>query len=224
MSQYPFEAVIFDCDGVLVDTERLANRVWKRMLAGLDLHLDDQELHFHFTGHTTAANLVTASKLLGAPLPDGFHDNLRQGFLEEVSQGMPMIPYIQEALDALTLPKATATNAMRRELMYKLEQTGLNQYFHHYVCVEDVERPKPAPDIYLYTAELLGVPASMCAVVEDSPAGIKAATAAGMTVFAYSADMIAEHQIAAGAAATFDDMRELNRLIQSFSAVRAGSH
>ncbi len=219
MSQYPFEAVIFDCDGVLVDTERLANRVWKRMLAGLGLHLEEQELHFHFTGNTTAANLTTASELIGTPLPDGFHDNLRQGFWEEVSQGMPMIPYIEEALDALSLPKATATNAVRREMIYKLEQTGLNRYFHHCVCVEDVKHPKPAPDIYLHTANLLGVPASMCAVVEDSPAGIKAATSAGMTVFAYSADMIAEEQLAAGATATFDDMRELNKLLQEFVRV-----
>ncbi|WP_020407923.1 HAD family hydrolase [Hahella ganghwensis] len=218
MSQYPFEAVIFDCDGVLVDTERMANRVWKRMLAELDLHLDDRQLHAHFTGHTTELNLTTASRLLGAPLPEGFHGRLRQGFLDEVlSTGLPLIPHIEFALTSLKLPKAMATNALRQDMHFKLEKSGLRQFFTHCSCVEDVERPKPAPDIYLHTADILKIPASQCAVVEDSPAGIEAARAAGMTVFAYSADMIAEEQQSAGAVATFDDMRELNQLLKSYS-------
>ncbi len=218
MAQPLFDAMIFDCDGVLIDTERLTNRIWQRKLAELGLHLENHELHHHFTGHTTAANLTRAVELLGKPLPDNFHQEMRDDFWEEVNRDLPLIPYVIDVLDTLTqirkLPLAMATNAAREDMEFKLERTGIGRYFRHTVCVEDVNHPKPAPDIYLFAANKLRVTPNRCAVIEDSPAGIKAATEAGMRVFAYSADMVAEKQLAAGAIATFDDMRELMPLLQ----------
>ena len=215
MAQPVFEAIIFDCDGVLVDTERLTNRIWQRKLGSLGLHLQDHELHHHFTGHTTEANLLRASELLGGPLPDDFHPAMRDEFWEEINRDLPLIPHVIELLEALlpVVPMAMATNAARQDMAFKLERTGMDRYFSHTVCVDDVSRPKPAPDIYLFAADKLQIEPARCAVIEDSPAGIQAAVEAGMQVFAYSADMIAEKQKAAGALLTFDDMRQLLPLL-----------
>ncbi|ABC27723.1 predicted phosphatase/phosphohexomutase [Hahella chejuensis KCTC 2396] len=213
MQKYMYDAVIFDCDGVLVDTERLTNEVFMSLLAEQGLHLTHMEMHTHFTGQTTEVNLVTAATLLGRALPEDTHHRLRAGFWEAMHTGLTTVPFVEETLQAIRLPKAMATNALREDMDFKLSQTGLHAYFDHCFCVEDVENPKPAPDIYLRAASALGAAPERCVVVEDSTAGITAAVAAGMTVYAYSADMDAEKQKAAGAALCFHDMRELVHLL-----------
>ncbi len=213
MASYPYQAVIFDCDGVLVDTEKLSNQAWQENLAPQGLHLSHQELHHHFTGYTTEANMEKAEELLGRPLPEGFLSKVRDHFWRHVNQHLPLIPGVEQALEAIPVPKATATNAHRRELDLKLNKSKLGRFFLHSVCVDEVQKPKPAPEIYLRAASLLKVEPSACAVVEDSPAGIQAAAAAGMRVYGFCRDMEAEKQVRAGAHFTFDDMRELPALL-----------
>ena len=208
-----FDAIIFDCDGVLVDTETLANMTWQDKLAEHGLFLSLQELHHYFTGYTTELNLAKATELLGRPLPTDFIDQIRELFWQKISLDLPLIPYVEDALNQIQLPKATATNAKREELNFKLERSGLDRFFSHRLCVEDVSNPKPAPDIYQLAATKLGSSPQNCAVVEDSIAGIKAGVAAGMTVFGYCKDTPHDKQKEAGAFKCFDDMRELPDLI-----------
>ncbi len=213
MQRKPFQAVIFDCDGVLVDTEAISHWSWQQALRGEGLECSLADLHTHFTGYTAEINLRLAETWCGRPLPADFTSRVRSLFWQRIRDHLPLIPGIEAVLAGLTLPLASATNAQRYELDFKLQRTGLGRYFRHTVCVDDVALPKPAPDLYLLAAQRLGVDPRRCAVVEDSPAGIQAGVAAGMTVFGFCRDMDEARQREFGAHACFADMGELLPLL-----------
>lgn len=214
MTRPSFQAVIFDCDGVLVDTEMMSHWSWQQSLRAEGLERPLADFHAHFTGYTAEVNLALAEAWLGRPLPRDFPDRVRALFRQRIQEDLPVIPGVEAVLAALDLPLATATNAQRAELDFKLQKTGLGRFFRHTVCVEDVANPKPAPDLYLLAAERLGVDPRHCAVIEDSPAGIRAGVAAGMTVFGFARDMDPDRQREAGATRSFDDMRDLATLLR----------
>ncbi|MCE2030543.1 HAD family hydrolase [Sessilibacter corallicola] len=208
-----FDAVIFDCDGVLVDTEHMINKLWQTMLSEIGLVLTDEEMMSYFSGKSLPDNITKAVELLGHPLPDHFRNDMAVRGQQLMATELERVPFIEETLLRINLPKAVGTNSFSESLDFKLHKADLTKHFQAYICIDHVEAPKPAPDIYLLAAETLGVNPEKCAVIEDSPIGIRAGVAAGMTVFAYAATMNEEEQKQAGASVCFTDMRELPGLL-----------
>lgn len=208
-----YKAIIFDCDGVIVDTESVSNAIFKTMLSECGLELDDDTLHSQFTGFTNKQNLVHAEKLLGKPLPKNFDADYRQRFYDAMEQDLQPIDGVLSLLSKITVPIAMATNARREEMDYKLHKIQLADRFSTRFCVEDVEHGKPAPDLYLKAAAALVIDPKDCLVIEDSVAGITAGRAAGMRVLAFSETLDAGMQLAAGATECFKTMKELEGLL-----------
>ncbi|SBS33499.1 6-phosphogluconate phosphatase [Marinomonas aquimarina] len=211
--RFQYQAILFDCDGVIVDTETLSSEILMRMLAEQGLYLDESTLHRHFTGFTNKENLARAESMLGRPLPDDFSAQFHATFQQAIKSSLEPIAGVPELLAAISCPIAMATNAQREELELKLELINLTETFATRFAVNDVAQGKPAPDLYLKAADALKVAPEHCIVIEDSLAGIKAGVAAGATVLAFSAVLPAQAQLEAGATATFKSMSELMLLL-----------
>ncbi|BFM48543.1 HAD family phosphatase [Marinomonas sp. THO17] len=210
---YSYKAVLFDCDGVIVDTENLSNNLLRAMLKEQGLVLDDQTLHDQFTGFTNQENLRNAEAMLGKALPANFDQDYRKKFQALMDETLEPIQGVPELLNKIQVPIAMATNARRQEMNFKLNKIDLAERFKIRFCVEDVDHGKPAPDLYLKAAAAVGVAPKDCIVVEDSVAGIRAGCAAGMRVFAFSETVPADLQLAAGATEVFDTMQQLEALL-----------
>lgn len=210
---HSYKAILFDCDGVIVDTENLSNDLLRTMLKKLGLELDDQTLHDKFTGFTNQENLQNAEAMLGKALPDDFDSIYRQKFQALMEEELAPITGVVELLNKITVPIAMATNARRQEMNYKLNKIQLAERFSTRFCVEDVAKGKPSPELYLTAAQALSTEPKDCIVIEDSVAGIRAGRAAGMRVFAFSESVPAELQLAAGATEVFNSMKELEGLL-----------
>ncbi|AQW29951.1 HAD family hydrolase [Ralstonia syzygii subsp. celebesensis] len=215
-----FDAILFDCDGVLVDSEPLVNRLIWQMLneLGIDISLEDSTKRF--LGKAIREELDAIAAMRGAPLPPNwlstFHAR-RNALLEAEVEAVPHVADAIEALSALGLPMAVASGADRMKVELQLNRTGLIRRFQptdaRIFSATEVERSKPAPDVYLLAARRLGVAPSRCVVIEDSPTGVTAGHTAGMTVLAYAGRNAPGPLIAAGAARTFTDMRHLPALL-----------
>ena len=210
---YSYDAVLFDCDGVIVDTESLSSSILKHQLSEVGLDVDDHTMHTRFAGFTTAQNIKLAEEMLGHPVPNDFLDNYRTAFNNSIRAHLEPITGVRELLAKIQKPIAMATNAKRQEMNLKLELIGLTDTFATRFSVDDVAEGKPAPDLYLKAAQALKVAPRHCIVIEDSVAGIRAGVAAGATVLAFSAVINREAQLEAGASATFHSMKELEKLL-----------
>jgi HAD superfamily hydrolase (TIGR01509 family) len=205
---HPFELVIFDCDGVLVDSERLAVRTEAKILAGLGWPLTERDIVERFVGRSAAHMQQEIEQHLGRSIDwDGeFESRYRQVFDRE----LVAVPGVIEALDRITTPICVASSGSHDKMRFTLGLTGLFDRFEGRIfSVGEVANGKPAPDIFLYAAERLGVPPDRCAVVEDSISGVRAGLAAGMTVFAFAGGVTGAEDLAIDGAVVFDDMRNL---------------
>lgn len=210
---FSYEAILFDCDGVIVDTESLSSEILKHQLSAIGLDLDDHTMHTQFAGFTTEQNMQLAETMLGRPLPDDFLDTYRRAFHDSIHQHLEPIAGVRTLLHKINKPIAMATNAKREEMNLKLDLIGLKDTFKTRFAVDDVEHGKPAPDLYLKAAQSLNVSPEQCIVIEDSIAGIRAGVAAGATVLAFSEVISHTDQLKAGASATFATMKELEVLL-----------
>jgi HAD superfamily hydrolase (TIGR01509 family) len=186
--QKVFKAVIFDCDGVLVDSEKLALQVELEVLAELDLTFDREDYVLRFMGLSTDAYYAAideeARKRLGRSIQADARgsDRIRQVMIAHLTE----VPGALAAVAALNLPKAVASSGSRAGLERKLRQTGLWDHFApHVFSADHVANAKPAPDLFLRAAQSLGVPPQDCLALEDSVNGVIAARAAGMTVWGF---------------------------------------
>jgi HAD superfamily hydrolase (TIGR01509 family) len=179
------DAVVFDCDGVIVDSEPLSERAWRAALGehGVDMGND----FARWVGTTDDAIAVRFSLAAGVA-PTRLADRAAALLVQFLRQ--EPVPVFEDAVDALTragaagLRLAVATNSERWRLEALLRSARLESHFAYAVTADDVRSPKPEPDIYLLAASLLGVDPSRCLVIEDSPTGVAAARAAGMRVVA----------------------------------------
>ena len=210
----PYDLVIFDCDGVLVDSERLAVRTEARILASLGWPLGEAEVVERFVGRSAEYMHRQIEDHLGRSIDweVEFESRYREVFERELRP----VDGVIEALGAIEVPYCVASSGTRRKIRFSLGLTGLLEYFEERIfSVEDVARGKPAPDLFLHAAEQLGVPPKACAVIEDSPAGLEAARTAGMGVFAFAGGLIAADRLQGGGVVVFDDMRLLPELLGS---------
>jgi len=205
--------VIFDCDGVLVDSEPIANRVLARALSDLGRPTRAEEAWREYGGQTWEACFVQMERTLGRALPPGFPALFAERLEQALERELEPIPGIHAALAAISTPSCVASNGRHETMRLTLAKTGLLARFDGRIfSAADVPRPKPFPDLYLHAAERMGVPPARCAVVEDSPRGAAAGAAAGMTVFGFAPH--GEHErLAPSCACVFADMRVLPALL-----------
>ena len=186
----PLEAVIFDCDGVLVDSEVIAVRVELACLAEIGLHYDPHDFAERFLGQTHTAFHVELEqdhhKQFGRPLPTGFPQAMSDKVWAEMSVDVVAVDGVTETVKALSGAKAVASSSGLAHLQHKLRHVGLFDAFApHIYSGEGVARGKPFPDIYLHAAAQLGIDPARCLAVEDSVNGVKSAVAAGMTAVGF---------------------------------------
>ena len=184
-------AVIFDCDGVLVDSEIIAVEVETALLAGIGLHYEISEFTARFMGMSDKAFYAALSEdsrqRLGRDLPDDFKARIDAGKRVLNEQKLAAIAGIEQAAERLRLPKAVASSSETHHLDYKLRKTGLWEIFApHIYSADHVTHAKPAPDLFLYAANALVIAPSDCLVIEDSVNGVKAGLAAGMRVWGFA--------------------------------------
>jgi HAD superfamily hydrolase (TIGR01509 family) len=215
----PISLVIFDCDGVLVDTERIAVRIDVAVLAELGWKMSEAEVIERFMGKSDDAMTREIEAHTGRKLPESWEAPFRHLYREAFAAELQPVPGILEALDAITLPTCVASSGTHEKIRYTLGLTGLYDRFAGRIfSVDDVRRGKPAPDLFLHAAGRMGAVPERCAVVEDSPYGVQAARAAGMRAFGYAGGLIPRRALEGPNTVLFDDMRDLPRLLAGSGA------
>lgn len=181
-----FSAVIFDCDGVLVDSEPLANRVMSELLAENGLSVSPQECLRLFVGLTVEMEARLIRERFGVDLGDALHRELTPRTIAAFERELRPVPGIDGLLRTLNVPIAVASSSLPQRVRASLRATGIEPCFgEHINTVFEVARPKPAPDVYIRAAARLDVAPHTCLVFEDSVTGVRAAAAAGMTVIGH---------------------------------------
>ena len=215
MSRY--DLVIFDCDGVLVDSERLANREFAALLGEIGLDYTLPQMFETFVGNSMPRCVEIITQRLGHAPPDDLLDRYSArvaAVLPGELRAVDGIVALLDRLDEVGLPYCVASNGEHALMRAKLSATGLLERFEgRRFSSADVARPKPAPDLFLHAASSLGVAPGRCVVVEDSPLGIQGGRAAGMEVIGY-ADVLPEARLhAAGASAVVHRLHDVAALL-----------
>ncbi|MEO5581537.1 MAG: HAD family hydrolase [Saprospiraceae bacterium] len=181
------ELVIFDCDGVLVDTEKLANKIFIEELSKFGFALTEEEAWDNFPGSRFATCVTYVEDINGKKLPPEFSERYKTRSAEVFASEVKPIPGVEEVLAQLKLPKAVASNGPKHTIKSNLITSGLIQYFEddHLFSAYQIQKWKPEPDLHLNVSKLLGIAPSKCVVIEDSVPGAQAAIAAGMNVIGF---------------------------------------
>jgi HAD superfamily hydrolase (TIGR01509 family) len=210
-----FDLVIFDCDGVLVDSELLSCRAGVEALAAIGHAMALEAFAERFAGLSFKDVRAALEAELGRPLPARFTAEVARRSADLFARDLRAVAGVDGALARLALPKCVASSSVPEGLEAKLRQTGLLGWFAPALFSSAmVAHGKPAPDLFLYAARRMGAAPERCLVIEDSMPGIAAARAAGMTPFGFAGASHCrgghgDRLAAAGAALVFDDMREL---------------
>jgi D-ribulokinase len=229
MRRWP-EVVIFDCDGVLVDSEPISLGVTQRMLAEAGLSLSDEETRERFLGMRQDAVLKEIEGELGAPLPRDFSRTLSHEILATFERELRGVDGVRQAIMGLDARVCVASSSAPARLRLALRVADYEALFAPNIFSSaEVPRGKPAPDLFLFAARSMGARPESCLVIEDSVAGVAAARAAGMTVFGFvggshfSGPDQAADLTAAGADLIFDDMARLPEIVAKHSARTPGA-
>ena len=215
-----FDLVIFDCDGVLVDSEVISCRAHAEILSRHGYPITSEQVFHRFLGRSTRQANLEVEAELGRALPDDFHVQLRDELHRTFEADLEPIPHIHTALDAISQPVCVASSGSHQRMQISLGRTRLyDRFAPNIFSASQVSNGKPAPDLFLFAAGQMNVVPERCVVIEDSVPGVTAGRAAGMTVFGFHGGShcqpgYAEMLRAAGAIATFDDMRQLPGLIE----------
>lgn len=216
---HPIRQIIFDCDGVLVDSEILASQTVLRMLKPYGFTMGQEEYSQRFAGKVEEDTLAIVREEYQIDLPADFVSGLRPEIERRLDRELQPIAGMKEVISGLSLPKAVVSNSRLNRVIASLKTTGLSGLFEDDLfAVDMVSRPKPAPDLYEYAASQLGRLPAECLVIEDSPSGVTAAHQAGMPVIGFlgashippgHGDTLRQ----AGAWTTVDDAAALARLL-----------
>lgn len=207
--------VIFDCDGVLVDSERLAITIDAKVLAQLGWPITEAEIIDRFVGVSDNDFRRAIEARLGRDLPTGWEAEFEPLYRSAFAAELKPVEGIVEALDCIKVPSCVASSGTHEKMRYTLGLTGLYDRFEGRIfSASEVARGKPDPDLFLYAAERMGVGARTCVVVEDSVNGVKAARAAGMKVLAYGGGVTAPAKLVGPNTTVFRRMHELPALLE----------
>jgi HAD superfamily hydrolase (TIGR01509 family) len=207
-----FDLVIFDCDGVLIDSERLAVRTESQILTELGWPLTEAEVIERFVGRSDVYMQSVIEQTIGRPVDwrNEYELRIRNVYEREL---VPVDGVIA-ALDTITVRSCVASSSSHEMLNFKLGLTGLAERFSGKIfSADDVAHGKPDPAVFLFAAASMGVPPDRCAVIEDSVAGVDAGLAAGMTVFAFSGGVTSAPQLMRDGVVLFESMHGLPGLL-----------
>ena len=213
------DLVIFDCDGVLVDSELISCRAHSAMLTRHGYPITPDQVLERFLGVSDREARQIIEDEINRKLPDDFEAQVKQATLQFYGDDLRAIPYVGEAITAIGLKKCVASSGTPEKIRHGLTCAGLYDLLApHIFSASQVKRGKPAPDLFLYAAAQMQAASARCIVIEDSIPGITGALAAGMTVLGFHGGShcrpgYADTLRAAGAVMTFDDMRQLPDLI-----------
>ncbi|MCT7378193.1 HAD family hydrolase [Chelativorans salis] len=212
--------VIFDCDGVLVDSEPISIAVLLEVITAAGATIEPSVAYRRFLGRSMASIAKAVEDECGLAMTDGHLEEMRARLYERFRQELKPIPGLVETLAGLHPPHCVASSSQPERIRLSLGVTGLLSHFEpHIFSATMVANGKPAPDLFLHAATMMGVEPAKCVVIEDSPAGIEAARRAGMQVMAFAGG---SHAAPAGLKAAFEtlgpdsifhDMRELPALL-----------
>lgn len=209
------ELVIFDCDGVLIDSEPIANRVFSEQLAAVGFAMSPEEVMRAFVGRSRDTCIAMAGEMRGKPLPAGFAATWDEALHAALEAEVEPIDGIPQLLRSLPVPYCVASNGEPGHMQRGLRAAGLMPLVEgRLFSAAEVSRPKPAPDVYLHAARRMGAAPAACAVVEDTTTGATAGIAAGMAVFGYVGGPQSDAQALRALGATpFARMAELTALL-----------
>ena len=219
----PYDLVVFDCDGVLVDSERLAVRIDVEVLGAMGWTLDEAEVIERFVGRSSEHMTRELSTYLGRALPDDWDTDFTHLYRTTFEAELEPVPGIVAALDRITLPTCVASSSSHENLRFTLGHTGLLPRFDGRIfSATEVQLGKPAPDLFLHAARRMGADPARCAVVEDSAPGVEAALAAGMDAYAYAGGVTPEARLTRPGVTVFTDMADLPALLEDPDRVPEG--
>lgn len=212
------DAIVFDCDGVLVNSELLTVKVGQRVLADLGWKIEQSEMIELFMGCSSEFYREQIEKNIGRRLEDGWEQQYRPWYQKVFEEEMREIEGVSAAIDRIDLPRALASNSSHRHIRSSLSLVGLLDRFEGRMwSADDVARGKPFPDVYLRAAEFLEVAPERCVVVEDSEFGVEAARSAGMHVLAYRSSLTPAGWFDRPDITVFDSMERLPDLVAELS-------
>jgi HAD superfamily hydrolase (TIGR01509 family) len=210
--RHAYELVIFDCDGVLVDSDRISLRIQAERISALGLETTYEDCVRDFLGLGMPATLKVIAERLGRPVPKEWVAELDAAVRESFTRELTPVRGVAEALDKIEAQTCVASSGSHDKMRLTLGVTGLYDRFAGRIFSGDeVERGKPAPDVFLHAAARMSVPPDRCVVVEDSPFGVTAAKAAGMRALGF-AEMTPPESLT-GADSVFVAMADLPRLV-----------
>lgn len=214
------QLVIFDCDGVLVDSEPISIAVLVDALAAAGVTMSAEEAHERFLGRSLKSMSDILHDEYGLAVDATFLESMRKVLYERFREELQPIDGIAETVDGLGIPHCVASSSQPERIRLSLSVTGLIDRFEPNIfSASMVQNGKPAPDLFLHASAAMGVEPARCVVVEDSPAGILAAKSAGMRVVAFTGGSHArspEHRetlLNLQPDALFDDMRDLLQFV-----------
>jgi HAD superfamily hydrolase (TIGR01509 family) len=209
----PFDLVIFDCDGVLVNSEPLANQVYVHMLKEFGHQVNAEQYLREFSGVYIYKRLESTSKKLNWTPPANFLTVFNERLSALAEEEIQPVVGIHSLIESLSVPICVASNGSREEIMLRLKISQLTDHFGDAIFSGlEVPHPKPAPDVFLAAAKAFNVPPAKCIVIEDSVLGVTAAVRAGMKVYGHAAFTPSESLREAGAL-PFSDMMELQTIL-----------
>lgn len=214
------ELIIFDFDGVIVDSEHLSSAIHSETLQQVGVPLSHADIDNQFTGLDFGSMMTKLTADFGQGKADKFAATIEANYERKMRAELKLMPHILDFLNATNLAFCIASNSKMSRLMINQQATGITNIFDGKTFSADmVKHPKPAPDLFLYAAGQMGCAAETCLVIEDGIHGIKAANDAGMHSIGFvggthCSDQHAEHLFNAGAIRVFDDMYELEKLVK----------
>lgn len=213
------ELVIFDCDGVLVDSELISCRVHAETLTRYGYPITPDQVAARFLGRSGREARREIEAEIGRRFADDIEANLLDALLRAFAETLQPIPFVTDALDTLGRPFCVASSGTLDRIGVALTHAGLHARFApHLFSAQQVAHGKPAPDLFLFAAAQMGAAPECCVVIEDSVPGVLGAKAAGMTVLGFHGgshctDATAAALAAAGAGRCFDDMRDRKSVV-----------
>jgi HAD superfamily hydrolase (TIGR01509 family) len=219
------DLVIFDCDGVLVDSEVISCRIHAEMLTRHGYPISAEQVALRFLGRSGEEARREIEAEIGRALSDDLETQLKDELYRSFAETLEPIAFIAEALDAIAQPVCVASSGSPERIQTSLTRVGLYERFApHIFSASEVLNGKPAPDLFLHAAARMQAEPSRCVVIEDSVPGVIGAAKAGMIVLGFfggshCAPPHAEALLQAGAAAIFDDMRQLPGMVEQIGLV-----
>jgi HAD superfamily hydrolase (TIGR01509 family) len=218
----PYDLVIFDCDGVLVNSEPISNRILAERLTAIGLPTTTDEAIGDYMGRSWKTDQEIIEGRLGRPLPDGWVDAYHAEVIAAFRTELRPVEGIAAALDAIEEPWCVASSSAHPRIHAALSACRLLERFEGRIfSATDVEHGKPAPDLFLHAARACGAAPERCVVIEDAPPGAQAGRRAGMDVLGY-AGLTAPELLAVEGARVFTSMAELPALLNG-SAPRSAA-